>query len=141
MNNVLYIHHHKPDDLPVGVSYESLDNFLSADNNTIEEIMITDLLDYYLEPVVPKVLKEIINKMQSSSKLHIQSVDINLISTSLASGDIEDSAIKSILYPYRRSIHTMQDIEKLLLENKCIILNKKYINMFEYFILAEKNEA
>lgn len=143
MSNILYVHQHKPDHLPVGVSYESIDNFLSIDgsNTNVDEVMITDLLDYYPESIFAKVLEEIILKIPTSGKLHIQSVDINLISTSLASGDIDDDLMKSLLYSYRRSIHTMHNIEKLLLQNKCTILNKKYINMFEYFILAEKNEA
>lgn len=141
MNDTVYVHQYKPESLPVGVTYESIDNFLSIDNSSTKELMITDLLDYYPESVVPNVVTEIIKKIQPGCKIHIQSVDINLISTSLASGDIDDSLVKSLLYSYRRSIHTMYDIEKLLLQNICTILNKKYINLFEYFILAEKNET
>jgi hypothetical protein len=135
---VIYTHIYEPNNLPVGVKYENLNNLDNYINDSIDEILITDLLDYHSEDNVGETLMKICNKIKPQGTLHIQSIDLSQLAITIASQSIDISTAKAILYPNKKSIHTLHDIEQLLIGYNFDITNKQYMNIFEYFISATK---
>lgn len=138
--NIIYLHLYEPTNLPVGIEYVAIDSLNNYDNNSIQEIFITDLLDYYHENLAVKILSSILDKLQPGGKLHIQSTDLYQLSHAILSSSIDENTAKSILYPNKKSIYSMYNIETVLTQNNLSILEKRYINVCEYFILAQKDE-
>lgn len=138
--SIVYLHLYQPTNLPVGVQYVNIDSLNNYDNNSIEEILITDLLDYYNNEHGIKILSSILDKLQFGGKLHIQSTDLYQLAHAIFSSSIDEYTAKSILYPTKKSIYSMYNIESILIQNNVSILQKRYINLCEYFILAQKNE-
>jgi hypothetical protein len=100
--------------------------------------MIGDILDYYDPQYTEGLLGLISDKLNNGGHIEIQAPDISELCISSASNQIDIQTIKSIIYG-RKYIHTIYDIENLL-KSKYNIYQKRYINIFEYYILAQKNE-
>lgn len=130
-------HIHEPASLPVGIKYDSIQNIDNYTSKSLDSIMIGDLLDYYESKYVKDVLDLIVDKLKNGGTLEIQGPDITELCISSASNKIDIDTIKSILYS-RKYIYTIYDIENLLI--KLNINQKKYINIFEYYISAQKHE-
>lgn len=140
MIGTIYTHIFHPNNLPVGIKYEHLDNIYKYADNIIENLMITDLLDYHVDDECGKIINKISDKLAPKGQLQIQSIDLLQLMTNVTNGTVDEAMAKIILYPHKKSIHNMYDIEQLLLKHNFTILNKRYINIFEYFIVAQKNE-
>lgn len=140
MNQTIYTHLYVPDTLPVNVKYENLKNLYNYEDNSIDNIMITDILDYHTQDMCEKIFTSICNKVKIGGSIQIQSIDLSRLAISLASGEIDITTAKVALYPMKQSIYTLHDIEQLLLKNNFMIVNKRYINVIEYFVSAQKNE-
>lgn len=137
--NTVFFHIAKQDFYPVGTSYEHIDNISKYDDNSIDHIIIQDLLDFYPEEEVETVLKEVVSKLKPEGKLDIQSIDIKMLGVGIAFNDVTIDLTKQILYPFKRSIHTMSEISDLCKKHNLSIDIKKYINIFEYYISSIKN--
>lgn len=140
MTDIIYTHIFHPDNLPVGIKYENLDNIYKYADNTIGHLMITDLLDYHVDDECNKIINKISDKLAPKGQLQVQSTDLLQLMLSVSNGTVDETMAKIILYPHKKSIHSIYDIEKLLLKHNFTIINKRYINVFEYFIVAQKNE-
>lgn len=136
----LFIHIFKPDMIPVGYEFYALENLDLLEDASVDNILIQDLLDYDSDDHADKNLVRIYKKLNTNGKLHIQSIDIKQLSIAIAFDDIEINLAKQILYPYKKSIHTMNEITKMLVQNSFVIETKNFINIFEYYILCTKND-
>jgi hypothetical protein len=137
----MYFHIFKPNILPVGVKYEEFKNIDNYENDSIENITIQDLLDYVEDQHTGPTIKLFVDKLKTDGTLTIQGTDLLQLSSSIVFKEIELSATKKIIYNgYKKSIHTMNDIVELLQKLDVIIEVKKYINIFEYYIVVRKNE-
>lgn len=135
----LFLHLVKPEYIPVGTEYESISNIDNIKDNSCDEISINDLLDFLSYNEMSHILDSLITKLSNTGSLIIQSVDLYQMCSSVTFGDIDLDTIKMVLYQNKKSIYTLYDIETELKNRKLNIIEKKYINIFEYYIKAIKS--
>lgn len=140
MSETVFFHIAKQEFYPVGTKFEHVDDISNYPDGSIDNIVIQDLLDFYPEEEVEQVLKNIVLKLKPGGKLDIQSIDMKMLGIAIAFNDINPDLTKQVLYPFKRSIHTMSEIVKLFSDNDLAVNIKKYINIFEYYISSTKNE-
>lgn len=138
MNDKIYFHIDNQDFLPVGIKFDKIHNIDNYTNNSIEHIFIQDLLDYYADSDSNNILLGLKDKLITNGLITIQSTDIKQLCVAVAFGDISIDIAKNILYPNKKSIKSIYDINNLLINNGFEIEIKKYINIFEYYIVAKK---
>lgn len=141
MNKKMFLYIDNKHSISDDMIFENIMNIDNYTNNAINHIVINDLLDYYEYNIEYDLLKLICDKIISNGFIEIQAPDINELCIAKANLKIDDDSIKSILYNYKKSIHTIYDIENMLINLNYKIIQKRYINIFEYYILAQKNEA
>jgi len=137
MSNI-FLHSIKPDMLPVDSVYVNINDFKNY-NDTINDIIVQDLLDYLESDNIESVLQVIYEKLPDDGKLHIQATDLKQLAIAIAFKDIDIELSKKILYPYKKSISLLSDITKILENNKFKIEVSYYTNVFEYYIVCSKN--
>lgn len=139
MNSVCF-HIENQNFLPKNISFDSVSNIESHEDESIDNIYIQDLLDYYDHNNTRFILGVIKQKLKKKGLLSIQSIDLKQLGVAIAFGDIDTSLVRNLLYPNKKSIYELYEIELLLSEFNFEIITKKYINIFEYHILVKKND-
>lgn len=141
MTEKIFFYIDQPSSVPVNVLYNNISNIDNYEDNSIDHIMINDLLDFYTIEISPKILNLLYQKLKTSGLLEIQGLDLKELSLAMAKNAIEPQEAQALLYRNnRKCMHSIYDIESMLKNIGLDILQKKYINMFEYYILAKKNE-
>ena len=138
MHNSIFFHTSDQDLIPTQSTYCHISQADNYKDGTLEEIIFQDLLDYFVDDNIESILKIAHNKLQNDGILHIQGSDIRQLSIALTFNSITDELAKKILYPYKKSIHTISEILDLLKKIGFKIENKRYVNVFEYYIRAYK---
>lgn len=138
MSEKIYFHIDNQDFLPVGVKFEKINNIDKHENDTLEHVMIQDLLDYYHKDDANVLVSVIKDKLKSGGLLSIQSLDLRQLCIAATFDEISTDFIKDVLYPNKKSIRIINDITNLLQQMGFEIETKKYINIFEYYVLAKK---
>lgn len=137
----ILFHIFKPEMLPVGIKYEEFKNIDNYSDGGLHNILIQDLLDYVDDQYILSTIELFSKKLTAGGTISIQGTDLKQLSSSLIFKDIDINTCKKILYGYnKKSIHTMSEMVKLLESVGLSILSKKYINLCEYHISAQKNE-
>ena len=139
INQKIFLHLIKPTYLPVGFTYESIQNLSNLIDSSYEEIYIGDLLDYIDYNESMALLDLIKNKLNSGGAIIVQSSDLYALSSAVVFGDIDIQTSKLVIYNEKKSMYTMHEIETELKNRQLSIIEKKYINIFEYYIKAIKN--
>jgi hypothetical protein len=138
-NKKIFLHIIQPEYLPVGTVYESIKNLDQLENSYYEQIIINDLLDYIGYNEASAILDSIINKLQENlGEIIIQSADLRQLSSSIMFGDIDIQTAKIVIYDNKKTIYTMSEIESEFKNRNLKIIEKKYINIFEYYVRASK---
>lgn len=130
----------KPDMLPVGIKYEALRDIDNYKDGSINNILLQDILDYMPYDKVIPLVELCIKKLAIGGTISLQGVDLKQLASSITFNEIGLDIAKKILYNNKQSIHTMEDIIKILSAIGCNITSKKYINIFEYYIEAQYND-
>jgi predicted SAM-dependent methyltransferase len=138
--STVFFHNYQQDLMPVGVSFDNLSNINNYQDQSIDKILIQDLLDYIVPEYKIPTLISLKNKLKIGGQIEIQSVDIKQLSLSVAFDDVTTELAKNLLYPSKKNIHTMKEIINDLISIGFTINIKKYANMIEYYILATNNE-
>lgn len=125
---------------PSNSDYCHISKIDEYEDNSIDEIIIQDLCDYLTESDIPNLLSKIFQKLNSNGNLYIQASDLKQLCIAVTFGMVDENIIKKVLYPNKKSIRNMSDILKYLKDLDFRISNKKYINVFEYYIKAYKYE-
>jgi hypothetical protein len=139
-NKKIYLHIIKPEYIPVGSVYKEATNLDNLVDNFYDEIMINDLLDYMNYNEAMSLLDILKQKLANQGSIIIQSVDLKHLASSIVFSDLDIDIAKNILYNHKKTIYILKNIESELKNRKLNILAKKYINIFEYYIEAVKNE-
>lgn len=141
MSAKIFFYINKPEILPVDITYDNISNIDNYADNSIENIMLNDLLDFYIQDISEQVLRLVSNKLKIHGNIEIQGIDLNELAISIANSQIDIETAKALLYQNgRKSIHNLYGIEIILKNLGYSIDQKKYINLFEYYISAKKNE-
>jgi len=110
----------------------------TIEKETVEELFLLDLLDYFKDSEIVEVLSEILSKVCTGGRIHIQSMDIDQFCLYFSSRILEFNE-KNILYSGQKNIQSMTSLLNIIDKNfQCEVLAKKYINGYEYYILLEK---
>lgn len=134
----IFVHLLKPEYIPVGTEFINIQDIDKADDNSFTEIVINDLLDYVVYNDTGNILDTLIKKLSTNGIITIQSVDLYQLSCAVAFEDIDLDTCKLVLYQNKRGIYTLYDIQSELLNRKLGVIEKRYINIFEYYIRAQK---
>lgn len=137
MKDIL-IHISEPQLMPGDTEFIKIDDIQNYDDESFENILIQDLLDYFTYDNIQKQLDTIVSKLKTGGSIIVQSIDLKHIGTAIAFDEIDINSVRNALYPYRQSIHNMSHIVEYLAASGCNIIIKKYINNIEYFVLANK---
>jgi predicted SAM-dependent methyltransferase len=124
--------------MPVGVTFDRITNLDNYDNDSIDSIIIQDLLDYYIIEEDYRVLYKLYEKLKPGGKIEIQSIDIKKLCIAIAFNEINENFVQHILYPYKQSIHSINQIQSFLNKIGFSIEVKKYVNALEYYFIAIK---
>lgn len=138
MSNTIFFHRAKQEFFPVGTKFEHIDNIADYADGSLDHVVIQDLLDFYPDEEVGEVLSKVISKLSRGGTLDIQSIDVKMLGVAIAFNDINTELTKQVLYPFKRSIHTMSEIVDMCAKNGMDITIKKYVNIFEYYISSTK---
>lgn len=137
----IFFHIHKPDILPVGIKYEQYKDIDNYEENSIPNITIQDLLDYVDSQHTIPTLELMYNKLQTEGTLTIQGTDLKQLASSVIFKEIDYDICQKILYSHnKKSIHIMSEIVKILKAIGFSIQIMRYVNIFEYYIVAQKND-
>lgn len=136
-NKILFLYISQPASLPVGIEYKNINELENIDLTLYSHILVQDLLDLYDDNQIRTLLASINNKMSNGSKLEIQGIDFKQICVAIANQDIDEELGKNIICN-RKNVYNIYDIEKYLIESNYTVVLKRYINIFEYNIVAEK---
>jgi hypothetical protein len=138
--STVFFHKSKQELIPVGVEFDNIANINNYTNNSIDKILIQDLLDCIEEHDKIGLLKTLKQKLKIGGELEIQAVDLKNIGMGITFGDITSELAKFLLFTGKINIHVMSDIISNLIEAGYQITIKKYINAIEYYIVATNNE-
>jgi predicted SAM-dependent methyltransferase len=95
-------------------------------------------IDYYVGDESLKVLQLIYEKLANEGSIQIQAPDIKQLAVALLSEELSQNDVRDVLYPSKKNIHSIYDIENMAKQIGAKITNKKYINVFEYYIVIQK---
>lgn len=137
-NYKLFIHLIKPEFIPVGNEFKYINELDSIVDGSCSEIIINDLLDYLLYNDSGAILDKLLLKLTDGGSISVQSIDLYQFASAITFEDIDLDTTKMILYPHKKAIYTMYDIETEMKNRNLSIIEKKYINVFEYYIKAQK---
>lgn len=140
MNEKLFFYINEIKNIPPDIRYVDITTIDDYKDNSISNIIINDLLDYYTYNTDKELLSLLCKKIMNGGTIEIQAPDLDELCIASASLKIDQSVVKSVLYNNKKSIHTIYDIEHMLNDFGFTIYEKRYINIFEYYILAKKNE-
>jgi predicted SAM-dependent methyltransferase len=134
----IFVHLSKPDVMPAGFSFLSASSLNDEKDDTYQTIYINDLLDYMSYNIGTSLLDSIANKLKSGGKLIIQAPDLYMLSSAITYHDVDESTAKSVLYSNKQTIYSMADIITELKFRKFNIVEMRYVNIFEYYLVATK---
>lgn len=131
----IYLHLIEPSIGIDNFEFHNISKIKKIKKKSVQEIYIGDLLDYFSDEEVPLLLVEIISKLTTNGKLHIQSYDTRCLVSALVYNNINTSIFKNLIFNAgKKNIHTLGEIKRLLDDNN-IKLNKcKYMNAIQYYI-------
>ena len=141
MNETLFTHIYKPEFLSVGMVFNNITDIDNLAIDSIGHMVIQDLLDFYTQEEGLSVLSLIGSKIKPDGTLEIQSIDLGQLGVSIASNEVGVDFAKKLLYSNKKNIFTLYEIVAALKALNFTLQNQKYINIFEYYISAIKNEA
>lgn len=116
------------------------DNLANIDNypdNSFHNIYVQDVFDYIPQKDHATTIEKIYNKLVDGGALHIQAPDLKHLANAIVFNNVSVPLAQEILYPNKASIHTIYSILHLLEDHKFAIINKKYVNIFEYYIMGQ----
>jgi len=121
---------------PPNSNIDNITNIDKYDNNSIQNIYIQDLLDFLPAHEHSIIIDKVFDKLVHGGVVHIQAPDLKHLANAIVFNTVNVSLAKEILYPKKSSISTIYDILTLL-KDRFIIINKKYVSIFEYYITAQ----
>jgi len=94
MSENIFLHFIKPEYLPVGSTFEPVENISDLKDASYKEISINDVLDYLDHNQVSNILDSIYKKLSVGGSLIIQSSDLYMLSSAVCFNDIDISIVK-----------------------------------------------
>lgn len=106
-------------------------------DNSVQEIAIQDLLEYFSDTESIRILVKIVSKLKPKGKLHIQGTDANSLCCGVAYSQIDIMTFKALLFGAKKNnIFSISQIKKSIENNlNELEINKiKFLNGLQYYI-------
>jgi hypothetical protein len=136
--NKIFISLFDTSNVPTGYELVLYEDINTIPEKSIQEIFITDLLDYHKDNEINTIIQNISSKLIHTGKLHVQSIDLEQFCIYMVNRVISIDS-KYLLFGGKTNIHTLSSIGSIILnaqkEFRC--LSRKYINGFEYYLELE----
>ena len=108
-------------------------------DESCNDILISDLLEYFNETEGLEVLSGLLSKMKKGGKLYVQGTDILSVCSSLINNQITPSMFNMIVYGLgKKHMFTVGSIKSLLSGQNLQINQIKFINGINYYIECTK---
>lgn len=137
-----YVHLLENDQPIKNYEFIKVSDFLKkTKKETVSEIFINDLLDYYIDNERIDLIKEIVSKLDKNGKLYIQATDPKLLSSSYLYGQIDINIFKAMIFGggNKKNITNISDIRNIINSINNIKINEiKFINAIQYYIECYK---
>ena len=137
MNNIS-IYHKENIDVPNAKNIYFQD-VKEIEDDSVDNIYLHDCLDFILIDQHSEFLQLVFAKLKANGMLHVQAPDLKQLAIAIAFDKIRIDVAQLILYKSRLFLHTSQNIKDILEHNNYIIMNQKYINIFEYLFVCSKS--
>lgn len=137
---IMFFHAVTQDLAPTDAEFDTINNISKYEDNSLDVIIIQDLLDYIPREDTTSILQSVVSKLKKGGSLYIQGMDFNQLGAAISFDMMDANIIKEIMYLNKRSIHEMSEIITYLKNLKLKPKVKKYINIIEYYIEAYKHE-
>lgn len=137
-NNAVFFHVLQQDLTPAGVKYDHVKNIAQYPDQSLDTILIQDLLDYIPENETYDIIKSILSKLKEGGELHVQGTDIKKLGIAIAFDKLPSEEFRKTLYPGKNCIYTMPEVIQILVAVGLNVTIKKYINVVEYYLVANK---
>lgn len=131
-------HFFKPEYIPVDTQYVDLEEVIDLSDDSVDEIFIGDVLDYITYDTLGNTIDTIQKKLKVGGQLIVQAPDLFHLASALVFQDLDIETTKLTIYNGKNTMYVMKNIETELLNRNFDILQKKYKNIFEYFLIAKK---
>lgn len=138
---LIFMHVMEPSMMLDNFEFVSVSKIKKIKKNSVDEIYIGDLLDYLSSDDGLVILNEIISKLVSGGKLHMQSSDAKCLASALLYNNINITIYKGIIFNNKKNIYTLTEIKNILTNIPNIKISKcKFINAIQYYVECFKNE-
>jgi hypothetical protein len=137
-DQLIFLHADNQELKPVNSTLVSIKNLDNYEDNTLTNTTIQDICDFFEVDKVPSLIDSIYKKLSEGSSLHVQGSDLKQLGIAIAFNKLPYDVIKKVLYSNKKSIHTMGDMINILKSCDFKITEKRYTNIFEYYIKAYK---
>lgn len=118
--------------------YANITDIDTYADSSLNEILYQDLCDYFSVDETEILLKKAYAKLNHGGIIHVQGSDLKQLCIAVSFHMISEDIVKRVLYPNKKSIHMMSEILEIMKKIGFTIDNKKYVNIFEYYIKASK---
>jgi predicted SAM-dependent methyltransferase len=113
-------------------------NILQIADQSVEEILACDILEYIKYNEIPNTLKHWCDKITKGGEMYIESIDYNMLATAMADDRFKPDELNNILFDKQKaSIHSLTSLEPLLNQLGMATTTKGYRNN-KFFIRVNK---
>lgn len=141
ISSKIFLHLIEPQIKAEGFEFYDASKIDKIKENSLEEIIIQDLLEYFSDNDYIKILINIVSKLKPDGKLHIQGTDANSLCCGVAYSQIDVMTFKALLFGANKSnIFSLTQLKTQIEDNiKSIDINKiKFLNGLQYYIECAK---
>lgn len=141
ISSKIFLHLIEPQIKVEGFEFYDASKIDKIKENSLEEIIIQDLLEYFSDNDYIKILINIVSKLKPDGKLHIQGTDANSLCCGVAYSQIDVMTFKALLFGASKSnIFSLTQLKTQIEDNvKSIDINKiKFLNGLQYYIECVK---
>lgn len=108
-------------------------------NESCNDILISDLLEYFDETEAIEIVSGIISKIKKNNKLYVQGTDVLSVCSSLINNQITPAMFNMIVYGLgKKNMFTIGTIKSILGSQNLEISQIKFINGINYYIECTK---
>jgi len=144
VNKKIFLHYLEPQVKIHGFEFVHIDKLDKIKNNSIEEIVIQDLLEYHNDADNTGIINKLCAKLSVGGKIHIQGLDSKALCYGVTYAQIDTNTFRALVYGRgKNNMYNVSQIKNLIASefNTILSINKiKFINGIQYYIECEKHE-
>ncbi len=140
----IFLHYIEPQVKIDGFEFVHIDKIDKLKNNSMEEILIQDLLEYHSDEENIGILNKLIGKLMAGGKIHIQGLDSKALCYGVTYAQIDTNTFRALVYGFgKHNIYNISQIKSLIFNEfkSALVIEKiKFINGMQYYIECIKHE-